>query len=220
MSTSPLGGRVRFELARAGDVGPLSTTLVRDRILNNALHYADENARVLVNWMAPDAARTGGNGARTPVSVSTSHRLIESRGPFALTAHADGRAYRIRAEVFGASSGGHDVTFALVLSPAPLTAPGEAVDVARMLDRAVEYSPTSSSTPSWLTAALGSTLLDTGRYLVDLGVMRFPTLVDTASDPTVVDVPSVYVSVFAKTANVASTPQLYGVHVSEYVGGV
>lgn len=218
MSTSIFEGRVRFDASRSEGTFPLSTTLVRDRVLNNALHFADENARALVNWMAPDATLIGANTYRTPEAVATSYRLVECYGPLPITLHADGSPYRIRAHVFGASSGGHGVTFAIVLSPVVLTDGGEATDLASISDRAVEYAATSSASPSWLAAGVGAVTFDPPASVV--GSDFRDTLTDTSGDPTAVEIPVVYAAVFAKTANVASTPLLYGVHISEYVGGV
>lgn len=214
MSTSPLGGRVRFQLSGAGDTAPLSTALVRDRLLNNALHFADQNARTLVNWTAPAVAYV-----RTPVKISTTYEVVDSIGPLPLTLQASGAPYRLRVELLGASSsGGSSVTFACVLSSGPMSDGAAPTDISAISDRAVEFTATTSTTAAWLTAAVGDVLFDPEASL-GLSRTRFDTLTDTGGDATAVDVPTVYVTFYAKAA-AGATPRMWGAHVSEYVGKI
>lgn len=214
MSTSPRVGRVQFPATLLDGREPLTAHRARNLIANNALHYADTKCSHLVNWMAPDSTASAKDLTRRPSPVSTDYTRLGAWGPHRITRKDDGTPYTVRLRLHAAVAGvaGVDCTFALVLVPDLPSSLGLVGTVATGLGATFV---TSSLTPDWLTVTDGADVFVPSRHTM----RRYRTLVDTGGADTEVEVASLYVAVFAKSANPATTtPVLYGVHVSEYIG--
>lgn len=214
MSTSPRGGRVRFPEWVFDDREPVTAHRARNLVANNALHYADTKCSHMVNWLAPSEAASGKDLSRRPDPVSTDYTRLGAWGPFRITRRDDGAPYtmrlRLRAGVDGVA--GVTCTFALVVVPDLPSSLGLVGTVAAGLG--ATYT-TTSLTPAWLSVVDGADVFVPSRH----ALRRYRTLVDTGGADIEAEVATVHVAVFAKSANAATTtPVLYGVHVSEYVG--
>lgn len=190
---------------------PVTAHRARNLVANNALHYADAKCSHLVNWMA--ATGSGKTLSRSPDPVSSDYTRLGAWGPVRLTRKADGTPYTVRMRLnAGMFGGGALCTFALVLVPDLPSSLGLVGTVVTGLG--ATYT-TTSLTPAWLSVVDGADVFVPSRH----ALRRRRMLVDTGGADTEVEVAETYVAVFAKSANPATTtPVLYGVHVSEYVG--
>jgi len=72
MSSSPLGVLELYDETDFADNEPLGARAVRDGPLNNAMHWADQRAQVLVNWASLTSSGEGGDlDIDSPVAVDT-----------------------------------------------------------------------------------------------------------------------------------------------------
>lgn len=211
---SPRGGRRIFDSTRFDNQSPVGTMVVRDALLNNILHAADEaNAKVLVNWTAPKSSLIAGTPqtyVTGDLEAADTWYPIESYGPFGLSVFADGTPYPLVVEVLARSStAGADVSVAVQVSRTP-----------HELSTFREYQRwnTSSATPAWLTSVSASNLIVPARSALLPPVPR-PTI-DAASSSLTREVLQcdVYVNVFGWSDLGVDEVQLHGMHVREYVG--
>jgi hypothetical protein len=219
VSTSEYGGRVRLPTARLEGRETLSSHALRV-LASNAHHYADQKCNHLVNWTA---ARTSlmaaGQGYMQPFQLSTSFARVASYGPIPLTLKPDRTAYPVRLELAAASSsGGTNVDFAAMLVSSVALGSDFVRDSAIIANHGVIFAGTTSATPAWLAASSGSTFFAPSQSIVEAALGARNTLTDTSGSPATVDTCEVFLVVYARGANLAVTPRLYGVHLSEYVG--
>lgn len=224
MSTSTFGYLVRAEAALYQDeLVPVDTTLVRDVVVNNLNHAADEYAQVRVAYSAAATSFSGGQGYVTPRTTLRSadeFNRVATFGPFPLSVSENGSSYKLRIRLAGASSDNtNTATFRVVLSPTN-RAYGAAVSD---LGPRVWEASTTSSTSAYLTGAnvddSDPTLIYLSNALVGECTRNdIATLDDLAGDPATVSQCLVYLSVFAKVSNTATTPRLTALYAAEYVG--
>lgn len=227
MSTSPLGGRLLTDTTLfQGGNDPVDTTLVRDVVLNNLCHYADEFAQVRVNWSAGLTAYTNGNEYITPRTtglIVDPWFFIAAFGPFPIslrqTTGIGGASYRLRVRLAGSSSAGHAVTFRAVL--ASYSAGQSAVNGA--LDDHIFEATTSSTTMAWLTgtsqgANAWPTQVVVPSSYVGPWMVPVNTLDDLGGNPVAVNQCLVSLHIFASTANTSSVPRLGAVYAAEWIG--
>jgi hypothetical protein len=229
MSTSPNGAIIRSDASLYDSQNrPIDTVLMRDVVLNNICHYADEFAQVRVNWSAGQTAYTNGNGSlttRTASLTTTAWWFIASFGPFPLAmrqaARQTGASYRVRVRLAGASSAGQAVTFRAVLGP-----PGAGLAVVNgTLDDHVFEATTSSTSMGWLTGTsqgvnAWTTQITVPATYAGSWVIPVGTKTDLAGDAAAVEQCLMSLHVFGKTANVTSVPRLGAVYAAEWVGDV
>lgn len=221
MSTSPLGGRLLGNIYGLTQYTPVGAAIARDFAVNNLLHFADEYAQVRVAWTPTVTTYSGGTGYLTGRTSALSVNIwypIASYGPFPIALREDGRSYRLRVRIAGASSGGHAVKFRLVLAPQS-EAPAR---VTQSLDSIYETATTTSSTGAWLTGAsvLSSlaTQVQATSEETSAWITTTSTLTDLAGDDTGASQCLVSCAIYGSTANVASIPRLHGVYAAEWIG--
>ena len=198
---------------------PLSAHRVRNLVANNALHFADQKCNTLVNWVAPRVAATGNKRVRSPNPISTSWARAAIFGPHRLTLRADGAPYTLRIALAGATAtGGTSVEFGLVLVPDPALGAELLEDAAsRISGFGATFAATTSTTPNWLAVAQGASSFVPSNTLARGRSVR-STLVDTGGAPALVELVEAWTVVWAKSASAVVAPEVWGVHVSEYVG--
>lgn len=226
MSTSFLGGRLLGGATGSRDYrlvsqDPVGACISRDFVLNNLLHFADEFAQVRVAWSATASGYRNGSGYLTGntslISADVWHPIV-SFGPFPIALRQDGRSYRMRVRVAGASSGGHAVKFRMVLAPFD-AAPGV---VSLNEDFIFETATTTSGTGAWLT---GTSMLSSWTTQVQISASSAAewmatsrTISDISGNDTGVSQCLVNCNIFGSTANTGSTPRLHGLYAAEWVG--
>lgn len=227
MSTSPLGGRLLTDATLfQGGNDPVDAVLVRDVVLNNLCHYADEFAQVRVNWSAGATAYTNGDEYITPRTTgltTTPWFFLAAFGPFPIslrqTTGVGGSSYRIRLRIAGSSSAGNSVTFRAVLASYAL---GQS-SVNGALDDHIFEATTSSTTMGWLTGtsqgvnAWASQVVIPSSY-VGAALMPISTLDDLGGNPVAMSQCLVSLHVFASTSNASSVPRLGAVYAAEWIG--
>lgn len=220
-SRSTYGGRRKLDSAILDDDAPIDAG-VAALLANNVIHAADESARVWVNWCAPTAAYKTGSIDEfiEPLSgdvVTGGWFQVRKVGPIPLSVFRDGTPYLLRVRIAGAVSAvAGDVTFAVGTGP-----PGGVLDevLAATERNYVRYDDISSTTPADLTPVEpASGILSIDQARVEASIVARPTLVDTGGESGEVEAAEFYVFVWAKTTNVTSVPQLWKLHVAEYVG--
>ncbi len=227
MSTSPLGGRLLTDTTLfQGGNDPVDTTLMRDVVLNNLCHFADEFAQVRVNWSAGVTTYTNGSGyltTRTTGLDTSSWFHIQTFGPFPIALRQSvglgGASYRLRVRLAGASSAGHSVTFRAVLTS---YSSGQSVVNGELDDHIFEASTTSTSV-AWLTGSSQGTNAWPTQVVVPsayVGPWLVPvsTKTDLGSDLAAVSQCLVSLQVYAKTSNTSSVPRLGAVYAAEWIG--
>jgi hypothetical protein len=227
MSTSPLGGRLLTDTTLfQGGNDPVDTVIVRDVVLNNLCHYADEFAQVRVNWSAGQTAYTNGSGyltTRTTGLTTSPWFYIASFGPFPITLRQTtgigGASYRLRVRLAGSSSAGAAVTFRAVVAS---YSSGQS-SVTGALDDHIFEATTSSTTMGWLTGTSQGVNAWTTQVVLPssyVGPWMVPvgTLTDLGGDPAAVTQCLVSLHVFANTANATSVPRLGAVYAAEWIG--
>lgn len=221
MSTSAHLGRLASPGSQFATDEPFRSRFGR-QVVNNALHYADEQAQVRVTWCAlsgqfltTDAIVAGNVNTYLPISTF---------GPFPVAIRADDTPYIFRVRLHGSSSAANSVTFRAAL--APIVGP---VDPALGLDYAREQvnaagtnvlvASTSSTTPAWLAASGGATTRDADDVIVDgFETMATVSAAGASARTLSVDVPMLAVHVWAASTTAAAQPRLSGLYYAEYVG--
>lgn len=212
MTTSLYGGRVRTPAGRLDYTNDVSSRALR-KLVSNAHHYADQKCHSLVSWVAPTGR------FREPTTATTDFARLAMYGPLPLTLRDDYAAYSLRLELAGASaSAGTGVTFGAVVVPSIVLGTDFVNDSALITGSGAIFTTTTSITPAWLTTSAGTKFFDLAPSVIDAGFGVRSTLTDTGGEPTEVETCEVWLVVYARTANIAVKPRLFGVHLSEYVG--
>lgn len=238
MSTSRHQGVILYDPSDLDTDEPLDTVLVRDEIIDSALHKADEAAQVRASWvgLAPDPVNNSyvlAHGLPLPYDDDVMlgpgpGDLIGRwwdyawRGAYDAKVTSDGSGYRLRVMIGGAcetlDTDGAD--FAVVVGPPGLSlgmdldSPPDTIVVATA-------SGVTSATPDWLTLDSGLTYVDVPEAIVGRAVDRTPpqaTLTDIGGDPTTVQTVRLEIMVCGRFKGLANRAVLWGVHVAEYIG--
>lgn len=217
--TSPFGGLRPFDIDQANANATLDPYVVRDFVLNNLLHSADQTAaRVLVNDMAPDDTYIVDNVdqfSTSPINDADFWRPAAIYGPFVLSVRTvDGipQPYRLRCAVNGATgTGGTDAFFAIEVTE-PSYRAGLWLTSSAIAGpyNALTFASTSSTTPAWLTPS--HDLLEVTGDVVYRASRVYGS--DDVSGGTPVSVQTISVMVRVLVRGTAA-PRLYGCHVAE-----
>lgn len=217
MSTSIHGGRLLT--GRPWDANAaLDAGFARDVVHNNLAHFADQSAQVHICWAATGP---GINAATTYFVASESTYL--SFGPFPLRLRQDGRSYKLRIRIAGATTGGdYSVRFFAVIAPA-----GEAQQHLVAAD-SVYQTGVAAGGAAWLTgASIGPnaypTMIEIPASLTSQWVATTSTLDNVGGDPVGVEQCLVSLNIRASLTWLgggSSIPQarLHGVYLAEYIG--
>lgn len=218
MSTSPRTGFRAFPATLLDERAPLDAYTIRDTVLNNAQHLADEAGSVWVNEMTVRSAisvkATPNYQSPDSLGAGVWNRLV-SYGPFNLTLFDDRSPYQVRVRLYGAdvvgdAAGG--AFFAVTI--------GDFFGSAAFVDgsaNSILFASTVSTTPAWLSPSVpASDLITVEAAYVERGLVDRVTLVDTGGVPSTVTTCEVHVTVWAKQL-ATSRAGLYGLHVQEYL---
>jgi len=221
VSTSAHAGRLAAPGSQFAADEPFRTRFGR-QVVNNALHYADEQAQVRVAWctmsgqfLSTETIVSGNVNTQLPIAIF---------GPFPVSIRADDTPYIFRARIHGSASAANSVSFRAALAPivGPLD-PTLGLAYARAQINAagsnVLTATTSSTTPAWLTAGGSATTRDADDVIVD----GFETLATVSAAggtarPLSVDVAMMAVHVWASSSTAATQPRLSGLYFAEYIG--
>lgn len=224
MSTSTYGYLVRADTTIYQDESvPVDTTIARDVVLNNLCHAADQFAQVRVAFSAAGTSLSGGQGyvnPRTTYRVAGEFYRVGSFGPFPLAVRESGPSYKMRIRLAGLSSDNtNTATFRVSLSPTDRPYGATVLDDGPHVWEAA----TASSTSAWLTGANLGDSDATQIYLNETLVgqctrLTTPTYTTTGGNPVTVTQCLVYLNVFAKVSNTATTPRMTALYAAEYVG--
>lgn len=214
-ASSPRGGRRRFSIASFDGLSSLPGMLLRDTLANNIMHAADEaNAKVLVNWNAPDTSLITGTPqtymAGDLEAAATWYRMA-AYGPFGLSVKAGATPYTLVVEVEAKASIAAATQIAIEVGPLA-DLPHNIIDGT---GRNSQQWNTSSTARAWLTSVSTSNLIVVDSSALSAVTAR-PT--DEAGEPREIVSVEVYVNVFGWSTAGTAEPWIYGVHVREYVG--
>lgn len=186
---------------------PLDAFTVRDVVVNNLLHHADQAcARVLVNYQA--ALVTGKDVFISGLDAGGRWSVVETFGPYPLSVmQRDGmlRAYPLRVALF-AGGDGTSHTFAVVVRSRPWTRP---VDAALLTDGGDVCTFAASTATSGLRTPDVDDLISPQSPLSESTTID--TLTEEGGDAIGVLCYMAYVQVMA----IGAAPRLYGLHVAE-----
>ena len=206
---STFNGIIRVPTSFYGDSDPVDTANVRDGIVNNAIHTAEESGQVLVNTILPDGVTV------TSGEPTSSYHKVVTFGPFPLSLRADGSTFRIRTRVLGYSDDNTaTVVFLVVLAPFL-----SGVGAIGANAGGVASGSTSSTTEAWIdmTNDYGDLLyMDAARVLSSQYPLTTPTSVGGSyytQTPAILACLHVY-SVQASASNAV----VGGVYAAEYAG--
>lgn len=216
-ASSPRGGRRRYSIAGFDGLSTIPAMLYRDTVANNILHAADEaSAKVLVNWNAPDTSLiTGTPQVYMAGDLETASRWyrMAAYGPFGLSVRTGSRPYTLVVEVEAKASIAAATQIAIEIGPL-MDQPG---NIIAGTGRNSQQWNTSSTSRAWLTSVSASNLI-----VVDSTTLETITSRPTVDAVTGLDLEvlscEVYVNVFGWSTAGTAEPQIYGVHVREYVG--
>lgn len=208
MSTSIFEGYIRGDLSnQIASQEPVDTAVVRDQIVNNLLHLADESSQVLVAYYVATADEQN----ETLAAANTWYPLMRW-GPFPCRTKGTGDLYPLRVRVGGYSSAGHSVTFGLVWAPSKYSAEAELAHAGTN----VFTLSTTDTTENWLGPSAGTACLTMPEDRA-YDCIRSINTIDAVSGKSVsIDVAFTYVDLWVKTANVSSQPVLTGLYAAEY----
>jgi len=188
----------------------VDTGAVRDGIVNNAAHLADEMTQVRASWVMPN-----GGTPRTPgvaIAYIADYYYVCTIGPFLVTCYTDTSADIILRLIGRSSQNTISSTWRATLVPyaPPGTRPSTGVNVASV--------SSSSDTYAWLDPT--PTPLVMPAELIRAARLRYPSMLSTDGDGTLASAPVVWaqIEIYCQTGDGASTPQLAGWSVREYVG--
>ena len=234
MSTSELVGAVAFATAELGSGRFACSRQFRD-LVSTANHHADSAAQHRGTWVAPVASLWTGNatpyvpiygpgsaGALTVGGTTTETErwyMFPFRIPYTPHLRADGRGYRMRIWLAGASSDGGTVDFGVGLVPLH-TRDYPGYDSAARFPR-LEYTGVTATTAAVLTSDSGDITIDVTRAVVDAALGLSPdqaTLTKFGGDPTTVAMPRLAVVPYAQTRSSGTVPHLYGLAAHEVIG--
>lgn len=233
MSTSQFQGVILYDPGDLDTDEPLDTVLVRDEIIDSALHKADEAGQVRCSWVAinPTIAPVS---SLAPLHLPYDDDTMTAagadrwwdfawRGGFDAKIKADRSGYRLPIMIAGASDtgvgGGMD--FAVVVGPAPLTVFDVDIDAPSSRVAVATVTGVTSTSPAWLTLDSGLTYIDVPATLIEAARASTPpeaTLTDIGGDPTTVQTARLEIMVCGRFKTTGEKPVFYGLRVAEYIG--
>ena len=224
--TSHIPGREPFDaLALFGGEQPVGGVRARDALIGNALHAADGAAQVRFAWMAPAAAVS----SATEPWASVHPRLLTAadvwygffpRYQGAVSVRTDGSSYRFYVDLWGLSTNGGEVDFAVSVA-APGTShftyafsSGGAADAFAQKT----YSNVTSSSAVKLTPDDGLDYFEIAAEDIAAALGSDSTFTDLGGDPAPVLYPQLEFRVFGRySGDLVSAPQLHGWTLREYI---
>ena len=186
---------------------PLSAYDVRDVVVNNLLHHADQAcARVLVNYQSP--LLSGKNDYISGLDADGRWSVVESFGPFPLSVEQrDGALYAYPLRVaLDAGSDGTSHTYAVQVSVDGYTRPVPSTDITDGGDSCVFTATTAAS--GWLTPTVDNII---NPQSVLAAARPVATLTEEGGDAVTV----LCYMAFVRVMCIGTSPRLYGVHVAE-----
>lgn len=197
-------GFVRSAANRLDADAPMDTSLFRDCVVNNALHIADVNAQVRVDWVIGSPGEFDTFPTRD--SGSDEYGKIMVFGYFPINLAPEGSAYKFRVRLYGASASG-SVTFRVAISAHP--------------DLVVDFVnfSTSSATAVWLeddpailTVPASSIAGTSSGYESPIKTVATALAAGAPVPTTQVQVPMMCATVWANSTNA----ELHGLYVAEF----
>lgn len=200
----------RFDVANSFTADkPIDTGLVRDCLVNNALHMYDSSTQQLVNWSVPV-----GGSVLAPETPGTDFTPIVSFGPFPLRIKSDQTTTRIVVRLgVSTTSGTAEFLVGIVHRGSEPTRDSESPFIPQVGDGAQTFQ-TTSTTLTWTnptTYVLYTTPAD----------QPFEVTTDkTTSDTQQVQssVPLYSLVIHGRQESGGGTPQLGAVYAREFVG--
>jgi len=221
-------GTIAYDPIDVGADRFASTGIIRDGVVNSALHKADEAGQARCAWSAPVTALRDQDGTSYVVPTGDLAGLglradvwyqQPLRGAYTPKVRASGKGYRLRIDLGGRSSAGHSCDFAVVVAPRAVrnlyaVYGGDPIYPIKL------YSGVTSTTVAMLTADDGTRWMDVSQSVVDeaLGLETSSTLTDIGGAAIALRAPMLEVLVLARTADVTSTPELHLFGAHEVVG--
>lgn len=208
-----------FMYGNAAD--PMDAASLRDGVLHGLLHAADSRAQVRVNYMHNPVSQDPPS-TETISDVDDWHQLAASPfGPWPLTQRADGSGYQLRVRIrVGISSTPATATFRVVIAPWGRLSRGQ---IEEEVDSVYEVT-TTSGTSQWRTGTSQGPLGDSRLLTVSadqcFAWTQTTSVYNAVSGASPRDVSQVLVAahVFAKTTDTSILPELYALHLQEFVG--
>jgi hypothetical protein len=220
MATSIHEGRLLTGRTFFGNVA-VDSGYVRDVILNNLCHYADEFAQTRIAFGATSTALDDQSTYYESEDVDVGGgwvRVGPAFGPWSIPLRSDGSPYRLRVRVAGALAGSATITMRLVVgSPARLD------DIVSFDTDYVFETGTVSLIPGWLTGSSQGTqaydaLIEIPPAVASSWITNVTTLDTVGGDEFGSQQCLVSARVYAKSTSGKTTARLYGLYVAEYVG--
>lgn len=230
MSTSPLEGVILYAAADLAADRFCDTAIIRDGVVNSALHNADEAAQHIATWAAPAAAVWAEDtdpflipsGDLTALALRDDVYYQMPLTPiYAPRVRSNGDGYRLRITLAGASTDNTTaVDFAVFVKPRSAPSWG-GYGILTPDWPAKTYTGITSSTATMLTADDATLYLDVPREVIDqsLDGPMPSTLTDTGGDSIGLRAALLTVVIAAKTADGgASNPELHLFTCHEVIG--
>lgn len=216
-ASSPKSGRARFPTSLFAADTPIDAAFARNVAANNALHGADEQAHVFVNFQS---FATGPFPTNTPSPLGIAGGTgsvwvpVRSFGPFPLSVREDGVPFKLRVRCAASmSSAGVSAEVAVTV--------GSAASLADLTyttgENSVLFTPTITGTTPTVLAPITSNLITIGAGELESSYSPRPTLDDTAGSPIEIGVPEFVVRLWAKRKT-GTRIRIHQLHVAEYVG--
>jgi hypothetical protein len=223
--SSPFQGTILFDAGDFDTDEPLDTVLVRDALFGSALHKADMHGQTRASWVAIKESLVAQSETHLhPVvlgtivvatsSTDTAWYELPCRATYTPKIRADGGGYQLRVWLAGRSSAGEQVDFAVVAVPRGAAAtPDSSYPSVRFTN--VTSTTIAALEPDgdpWMN--LPSTFVGSASEME----RAWWTKTDIGGSGTTVEVPLIEVRVFGQTWDESSQPQVFGFHLSEFVG--
>ena len=213
----PRGGRRDFPVTAFDGDSSLDMYLVRDALVNNALHCADEGgAPVHASWMAPKSSFFGGltqSIAAAALSDGSIYWPITTLGPWSIPVFSDGRPYVLRVELYAASASGSACDFAVRV--------GQLADIGAAYGGSggdgFAITGVTSTSPIKITS---TNLITISPEIARASRATLATLDDTGGTPVSVTSYNLYARVWGRgsAGKAQDDARLYGWHFASYVG--
>lgn len=228
MSTSIFNGTFLYDPADVGADRFCHTAIIRDGVVNSALHKGDSAAQPRGIWCAPVASLRVEDG--DPFSVPSSDQAgltlrLNTYYHFGFAAvycpkvRASGKGYRLRITIGGRSSGGDDCDFVVIVSPYGSSA-FSSWGVLETSWPQKAYSNVTSTTIALLTPDDGDRILDVEQDIIDQALegSTWSTFTDTGGDAIAVQIPLLNIGVVGRTSDAGSVPELHLFAFQEVIG--
>lgn len=211
--SNPTSGRRDFAVADFASGDAVSSYRVRDQLIGNAMHCADQRCyQHAINWMSCASGFGATQSTWTaPVPTTGVWSLVRSVKGLHMPVHDDGVIGGVNVGIYAASAGGGaNVMFAVMIGNA-----NDAIDVTQ--GNTVIFTSTSSTTPAWLSASSGSVnIVPQINQLLPSIKTRSVLRADGTSSAIQMLEPSI--NIFQLTTNKAFAGVIYGFHAHAFRG--